>query len=1061
VANEGKAEIILTADEGDLVSGVERGERALKDLDAAAEKVGGGDGLETLGDAAAKSGKKIDDTRAEIERLEGAFDAAVAKFRSAEAFGEGFEKGSAEAQELRQEIVRAGGAFADFSGKATKGLGATDKELAKVARQTTKARRELERFADSGKKVGTLSNAIGKLGQSVRGLVAVLAVREVAQFVERLLTVSVAALKVKAGLDSLTVGLKETLGGTAAAASGMEFLEGVQERLGVSVAEMGPKFLSLTAALKETSVSGDETRGVFEAITAAGVAFGKTSEEIGRALDAVAQIAGKGQAELEELKGQLGEALPGALGALAKGLKEVIPGFDGTVAGVFELTKKGLDAETALKGLRIGLEDLAGTAADEQMDTLAGAFRQLETAARDIQTAFAEGLEPGFLRLTESMLAQEDGVKRLADGFGTIIGDLVGVESGVSAASLAAEKGARDFGLFAAALDALGMEESAELARGAAEAFGGLGESAKVAFDQIAVDAAKANVALKGTFDESVTSAAEAFNAITEAAQMSADEQVKAAEVSEAAKTSLRQQTADKLAGIADEIFEKAKESEKAITEAAREGEEERLQAVLDAREKVADLQEEQAERQKEAAEEQTAQILRVLQVEHEAAEEAAELDRQRLDSEQAIGEQRAEVAETTESKILEIRKAAAEKAEELLEKEAEAAKKAGADQVEVAEEFHEKRVEVFAEAEKKVQKLIDETTEKTREAAKEREEALAESAETIREVFEDLNESIANASAGETGEGGSPVDRITEGVEKAGEAVEEFKETLDELRLEENFAASADAIFATQDALIRAKLGLEEFITAAEATEEAGSAVDALRGNSEALAEEIRGLLENQELFKAEIVATDNEGGEALKRILATYLELADGGKLTTESANEIREAIKRSITPTKKAGEEMDALARAQAEVAEEAEKAGRGLGDAADEEERLAKGAQQATSAAKGLAEATTDTAKAASNLEKQTAPAASEVDRLATAAAEAADGLGQVSGQASSMGSDLRTMAEQAAAAAGALSALSGQDLSGLKNDLAEIANEANNAADAMARLNKEAAQAASR
>ena len=89
---------------------------------------------------------------------------------------------------------------------------------------------------------------------------------------------------------------------------------------GADVIKTGEAWLGFQAAIKGTAVEGELGREVFEAVATSMAKAGKSSAETSNALVALQQIAGKGTVSMEELRGQLGEALPGALQAAAKGM---------------------------------------------------------------------------------------------------------------------------------------------------------------------------------------------------------------------------------------------------------------------------------------------------------------------------------------------------------------------------------------------------------------------------------------------------------------------------------------------------------------------------------------------------------------------------------------------------------------------------------------------------------------------------------------------------------------------------------------------------------------------
>lgn len=163
------------------------------------------------------------------------------------------------------------------------------------------------RVAEGNDKVG---KSAGGATELVKGLAGALA----AGFTFNELVQAAAQMEtIKAGLQAVT-------GSADQAGKEFEFVRQVAARVGADVTQVGQAFLGLAAATRGTAVEGEPTRQVFEAVAAAMGKAGKSSAETQNALVALAQMASKGTVSMEELRGQLGEALPGALQAAASGL---------------------------------------------------------------------------------------------------------------------------------------------------------------------------------------------------------------------------------------------------------------------------------------------------------------------------------------------------------------------------------------------------------------------------------------------------------------------------------------------------------------------------------------------------------------------------------------------------------------------------------------------------------------------------------------------------------------------------------------------------------------------
>lgn len=115
-------------------------------------------------------------------------------------------------------------------------------------------------------------------------------------------------------------GLRALNGASVNTTAELEFVRQVANRLGLDIRTTADAYLQLTAATKGTSLEGQQTRDIFEAVSKAMGALGKSSSDTQGALLAISQIVSKGTVSMEELRGQLGERLPGAFQLAAKSM---------------------------------------------------------------------------------------------------------------------------------------------------------------------------------------------------------------------------------------------------------------------------------------------------------------------------------------------------------------------------------------------------------------------------------------------------------------------------------------------------------------------------------------------------------------------------------------------------------------------------------------------------------------------------------------------------------------------------------------------------------------------
>lgn len=138
--------------------------------------------------------------------------------------------------------------------------------------------------------------------------------------------VGTVGLAVKPVLDA-TIALEQmrrtltTVSGSAESAEAqIEFLRNTSQRAGQSFTEVGQSYAKFAASALQTGTSLKVVQEVFESVSLAAGNLGLSSDQSKRALEALSQIASKGVVNMEELRQQLGDALPGVLPLLAKEL---------------------------------------------------------------------------------------------------------------------------------------------------------------------------------------------------------------------------------------------------------------------------------------------------------------------------------------------------------------------------------------------------------------------------------------------------------------------------------------------------------------------------------------------------------------------------------------------------------------------------------------------------------------------------------------------------------------------------------------------------------------------
>jgi tape measure domain-containing protein len=135
-----------------------------------------------------------------------------------------------------------------------------------------------------------------------------------------------AFVQVNAAAETMIRGLDAVFGQGQGAVQ-FEKLTGIANKYGLALQDLSRNYLNLNASTKGTQLEGAESERIFKSLSAAMAVLGADTITTNRAFRAVGQMISKGQVYAEELKGQLAEALPGAVQLFAKSMGKTTQEF--------------------------------------------------------------------------------------------------------------------------------------------------------------------------------------------------------------------------------------------------------------------------------------------------------------------------------------------------------------------------------------------------------------------------------------------------------------------------------------------------------------------------------------------------------------------------------------------------------------------------------------------------------------------------------------------------------------------------------------------------------------
>ncbi|MDE0335679.1 MAG: tape measure protein [Defluviicoccus sp.] len=194
--------------------------------------------------------------------------------------------------------------------RAAAGLNQLEKELKDVGQAGDRSARGAARVTRSYDRMDAAAGRTARALGSFRGAIAAIGI------------VAVTRQLIDAGLriERLEQRFRAATGSADAAAREMAFVRAEAERLGIDFREAADAYSGFLAAAQGTPLAGAAARDIFTAVAEAARVMGLTAEQTGGALLALEQIISKGKVSAEELRGQLGERLPGAFQIAARAM---------------------------------------------------------------------------------------------------------------------------------------------------------------------------------------------------------------------------------------------------------------------------------------------------------------------------------------------------------------------------------------------------------------------------------------------------------------------------------------------------------------------------------------------------------------------------------------------------------------------------------------------------------------------------------------------------------------------------------------------------------------------
>ena len=296
----------------------------------------------------------------------------------------------------------------DLNTKLTNSFRALDREQRVYEKGLGRLKKEMEKGTGGPTFMDSLGGAVG-LAAGVFTLGAALSAVKT-------------GLSITSDFQRLDSALKAVSTSTADYNHTQNLLRTTSDSLGISYEALADAYKGLKAASNGTVIQGAATEKIFLSVVHAGAALKLSNDEVKGSLLAIQQMMSKGTVQAEELRGQLGERLPGAFKLMADGLGV-------TEQKLGKMLQAGeVLATDALPKLAEQLEKTYGAQAQANVNSMAGGFTRLTDQTKLFVAEFSKtsGIDIFFTKLGNGLANYVQGLReaqRRGEGIFLLSGD--------------------------------------------------------------------------------------------------------------------------------------------------------------------------------------------------------------------------------------------------------------------------------------------------------------------------------------------------------------------------------------------------------------------------------------------------------------------------------------------------------------------------------------------------------------------------------------------------------------------------------------------------------------
>jgi tape measure domain-containing protein len=254
--------------------------------------------------------------------------------------------------------------------RATSLVNKLDRSVDRVDESSDRARRSMMQMGRDG------GNAFDRIRSRAAGFVATLG----------LMTFTLGSLQTTAEIEGLNRSIEFSSG--VDGQKNLEFLDQTIESLALNSRSARVGFQQWLGSVQGTALEGQRARDIFYSVSEATTAMNVSAENSEGVFLALSQMASKGKVSAEELRGQLGERLPGAFNIAARAM--------GVTTGELDkmLSTGQLMAEDFLPAFARELHNTFGKQAAESTNSASANFNKFQNGLEELKLTIGTELMP-------------------------------------------------------------------------------------------------------------------------------------------------------------------------------------------------------------------------------------------------------------------------------------------------------------------------------------------------------------------------------------------------------------------------------------------------------------------------------------------------------------------------------------------------------------------------------------------------------------------------------------------------------------------------------------------